>query len=229
MLLNKIDFKKKSFHPCVTVWVLYAFGGLVSSPDGHLSDPAAASAPSSPRAPRRPPPGGSLQPQKERTLRWAEIKGRQWATFVCNTARAIIAKLPGQPTKLQPEAKINCVEKVSVAAAVTRWHSMALDGQETSNYLATHTGGQIIFKMIARAQKQGKSKKKKKKNWHEKKIPSRRISFDKAKHFLWFPLSGLDLQLSLAWLQHWQDNKGRRRQHRLSLRADSAAVTFLFT
>lgn len=124
MRLNKIDLKKKSFHPCVIVWVLYAFGGLVSSPDGHLSDPAAASAPSSPRAPRRPPPGGSLQPQKERTLRWAEIKGRQWATFVCNTARAIIAKLPGQTTKLQPEAKINWVEKVSVAAAVTRWHSM---------------------------------------------------------------------------------------------------------
>lgn len=68
---------------------------------------------------------------------------------------------------------------------------MALDGQETSNYLATHTDGQIIFKIIARAQKQGKST-------DIKKIPSRQISFDGAKPFLWFPLSGLDLRLSLA-------------------------------
>lgn len=43
---------------------------------------------------------------------------------------------------------------------------MALDGQEMSNYLVTHTGGQIIFKIIARAQKQGKSTDIKKKSYH---------------------------------------------------------------
>lgn len=45
--------------------MFYAFGGLVFSHDGHLSDPVAASAWSSPRAPRRPLPGGSLQSHGE--------------------------------------------------------------------------------------------------------------------------------------------------------------------